>query len=396
MRPSILVVLLFASTAASATRLPLQMDFDRCTLAAENRSELLQGRARLELLVRRSGAVYAAFVHSASGIEQHPRFLHCLANAAVLWELPAVATDYQRPYVLSFVHGGADIDFSPEHYQHGDSFNVPGRTSTFMPDINDPAPLVAADAKLAQDTLEVRDGATDAERGTALLAVGDPARAIPVFRAALGRDANDALALRGLAHALAATGGDLKEARALANQLVELAPQEVSGHEALLHVCLAAKDDACAVAQFRAAKAAPDLAIRSRALALLQEDTRAAAARLAGASRAAAADPCADQPDEASGALCAVRRCVDEGTVAFARELSAQNHVTLVPGDWSAQRVGEGRYLVKRAIAGGGERHDALWIVTIASELTMKPASGEARQITLRHSRCAPRTLGSR
>ena len=395
MKKTVLILSLCAATSASATRLPLQGDVERCTLGAEDRGEILQGRVRLELLLRKSGEVYGAFTHSSRGIEDR-RFMHCLAVGALNWELPAVAVDYQRPYPINFVYGGADIDLSGLPYFHGDSFSVRGRTSVFLPDPNDPEPVAQPDLSLAQATLEISDKATDAERGTAFFAVREYAKAVSGFRVALERDPSDPVALRGLARSLAGQGKDLKEARAAAERLVSIAPRSISGHEALLDVCLAAHDDDCAVAQFRAARNAEDMQPRSRILAELQDGVRASAQRIATASGAPSADPCGQVGGQDAQALCVVKRCLDDATSEYARELSDQNHVALTAGSWKTSRVADNRYVFRRAIEGDGQRHDATWLVTVADDLRMKPASSEARQITLRHSRCAPRTLGSR
>lgn len=395
MKKAVFILSLCTAASVSATRLPMQGDIERCTLGSEDRGEILQGKVRLELLVRKSGVVYGAFTHSARGVDDR-RFMHCLAVGALNWELPAVAVDYQRPYAINFVYGGADLDLSGPAYFHGDSFSVRGRTSVFLPDPNQPEPVSPADVSLAQNTLEISDKASDAERGIAFFAVGEYGKAAATLRDALERDPADVIALRGLARTLAAQGKDLKEARAAAEKLIAIAPGGISGHEALLDVCLAAHDDDCAVAQFRAARNAEDMQPRSRILAELQDGARASAQRIATASGAPSNDPCGQVSGEGAQALCVVKRCLDDGTAEYARELSEQNHVALTAGDWKTSQVADNRYVVRRAIEGGGQRHDATWLVTVADDLRMKPASSEARQITLRHSRCAPRTLGSR
>jgi len=66
----LLAILLLWSGAALADRPPLQSDFDRCTNASQSagRDTNLQGRVRLEMLVRATGRPYAAFVWSENGI----------------------------------------------------------------------------------------------------------------------------------------------------------------------------------------------------------------------------------------------------------------------------------------------------------------------------------------
>lgn len=395
---TLLAMLLCATAASAGTRLPLQMDFDRCTLAAENVGQsAIQGRVRLELLVRKTGEVYGAFVHSVEGVES-ARLQRCLTNTAVLWKLPEVAIDYRRPYVVSFVSASATVDFNDDNYFHGDGFSVAGRTSAFLPDMNDPAPAAPVNAKLAQATLDVSETASEAEHGIAELAVQRPEEAVRSFRHALEKNASDAVALRGLVQALVQSHGDLAEARKLAERLVALDSQSVGGHEAMLRACLAGGDDECAFAQWRAARGAPDVGPRSRELAELQESAKAAAARLASATggKAAAQDPCAAELGIEAQALCVVKQCLDAGTIEYAQELSQQNHLQLAAGEWKATKVAEGKLVVRRPIEGNGEHHDALWLVKVSDQLTMQPASAEARQIMLRHSRCAARTLGSR
>src|SRR5437763_428317 len=110
-------------------RLPLQSDFDRCVLRiSDSGNEDIQGRLRLELLVRANGEVYAAYVHSEKGVEDR-RLERCLVSTALLWKLPPVSLDYSRPYVLSFVPGGTAFDFSDPVYWSGQHYAGQGRAS---------------------------------------------------------------------------------------------------------------------------------------------------------------------------------------------------------------------------------------------------------------------------
>src|SRR4051812_49942155 len=65
--PALAAVLL--AFPALAERLPLQNDFDRCAIAMVNSGAAgdLQGQLRMELMIRRDGKVYAAFVSSEKG-----------------------------------------------------------------------------------------------------------------------------------------------------------------------------------------------------------------------------------------------------------------------------------------------------------------------------------------
>ena len=397
--PALLCSLDASPSTAASPRLPLQMDFDRCTLAIEDQGRaFLQGRLRMELLVRRTGEVYGSFIHSDTGVDDK-RLERCLVNTALLWRLPEVAVDYQRPYVVTFAAGTSVYDFSDASYGRGDGPSIAGRTSAFMPDVNQPAPAAPVDATLAQATLELSETASEAERGIAELAVQRPERALPALRTALERNSTDPVALRGLAQALVDSQGDLAEARKAAAQLVSQEPGSVAGHEAMLRVCLASGDDECAFAQWKAARAAADLPTRSRSLSELQEQAQAAATRLAALAQVVLHDACGDLAGEDAQALCVLKRCLDQGTVDYARELSEQNHSVLTTADWTSVRVGAGQLVVTRPIAsadGSGARHDALWLVKIKDQLTFQPASSEAVQITLRHNRCGSRILGSR
>jgi tetratricopeptide (TPR) repeat protein len=121
----------------------------------------------------------------------------------------------------------------------------------------------------------------------ALVAVGRAAEAVEFLRTAIGQQPGDSIALLGLTRALTETGGDLDEARAIARRLRETVPDSEVGHEAMLRVCLAARDSECSVREWKAAVHAADAAARSRILFELQAPTQRAALRL----QARRADP---------------------------------------------------------------------------------------------------------
>ena len=107
----LLVAVMLSSGAALAERPPLQSDFDRCTYAIQSngRDASLQGRVRLELLIRPEGRPYAAFVRSETGITDR-QLERCLTSLPMLWDDFAKSTlDYVWPYQLSFVPGGERI-----------------------------------------------------------------------------------------------------------------------------------------------------------------------------------------------------------------------------------------------------------------------------------------------
>ena len=365
----------------------MQTDFDRCVLHIQDvGNENIQGRLRLQLLVRASGDVFAAYVHGEKGVEDR-RLERCLTTTALKWKLPPVALDYSRPYVLSFVPGGTHYDFSDPVYWSGGHYAVQGRASVFMPDIDDPPPPAELEVQVAQATLEVSELATDAEYGIAQLEVRHYGEAIRALRAALEKDRDDPLALRGLAVALAESGTDLREARHLAERLVEEQPDSEASHEALLRVCIVAGDDHCAFAEWQAAREAKDMAPRSRHLAELQPLLEKAAARLRAWARSE--DACAAGASDRDRALCVVRRCLDGGTSAFADELSGEKRSSFEPRDWRADKAREGRLVVTRPIGDGREERAPRWLVKIDEQtVTMTPTNEDARHITLRHSAC--------
>jgi len=409
----LLAVLVLCSGAALAERPPLQSDFDRCTNAVQSngRDASLQGRVRLQLLIRPEGRPYAAFVWSETGITDR-QLERCLTSLPMLWDDFVKSTlDYVWPYQLSFVPGG-------ERIAGGQGFGSTTEQSTpsaMMPDRNSPPGWEPLNVAAAQATLDIIENATSAERGSAELAVHRYPAAIAAFREALGKNAGDKMALRGLAQALAEGGGDLKEASATATRLLELDPNGEQGHEAMLRVCLAVKDDGCVFTHFNLANKAKDLSLRwlilrdelkpmaEQAAARLRERGKAQANAAKGAEAPGAAaqkdvpqDPCAAEKGEEQQALCVVKRCLDEGTVLYARDLSEQNHVDYQLGDWRAKTVTAGKLLVTRPISPkdrekGGASHDAMWLVSLGDQLVMHPSNLEAKQISLRHNRCTAR-----
>lgn len=398
------LVAVVLATAARAERLPMQSDVDKCALhATELGARALQGTLRMQLLVRKDGKVYAAFAHSAKGADDRG-LARCLANNALLWQYEGVGVDYSAPFPLSFVMGGAETS--------GESSTLgmhSGQTApqAYLPERNPKVEARELDEKLAQETLDVLEDVSPAEHGQAFLAVHKYPEAIGLFRAALAKDANDALALRGLAQALAESAGDLKEARAAAERLAASVPGSVVGEEALLRVCSASGDDLCVVRAWQLATKATDLAPRSRTVSDLQplakrsadrlNAARQAGAKPADAPAAAAApppDPCALEQGDDRQALCVVKRCFHEGSTLYAKELSVQG-VEYTPGDWRLKPVGPGRLLVTRPIGGKAKdgsaapAHDAMWLVKLGDQFAITASTSDARQITHAHNACA-------
>ena len=413
------VVVAIASVAllprpARAERPPLQSELDTCAQrAAEQGDRAMLGLIRFDLLRRADGQVYAAYVHGEEGVDDR-QLEGCIVQQMLLWRFGDAQTiDYTMAYPLRF-QPSSDNTAAGTH-------NGQTQPGVMMPEWHfTPAPM-KLNVKAAQATLQLSDDTTTPERGIAELSVHDYAKAIPLLRDALEKRPDDPIALRGLAIALAESGGDLAEARALAERLIGLAPRSEGGHEALLRVCLAAKDDLCAFKQWKAANSADDLSPRAYLLRDLEAPTREAAGRLAAAAKQQAAngmsaqsgaksagpgggpaatqvvDPCAKEQGDEAQALCVVKRCLDQGSAVYAAELSKQNSVDYAVGDWRAKQAGANRMLVVRPIQpktpGAGPAHDALWLVKLGESFVILPSNTEARQITLTHNACAARRL---
>jgi hypothetical protein len=393
----------------------MQSDMDKCAKRAASfgADAALQGKVRLQLLVRKTGQVYAAYIHSTIGLDN--KVLNsCFVNAALLWLYQPVAVDNTAPFPLSVVSSGAETGGATNAAAIQSGSVAP---TIFMPSAQPVVEPADLDEKLAQGTLEIRDDCSPAEQGQALLAVHKYPEAIAQLRLALASNPVDTIALRGLSQALVESRGDLAEARSAAEKLETAAPGSVVGPEAMLRVCAAQKDDLCVLEQWKK-KGQPDLGPRSRIIADLQPLAQAAADRLAAAARAraagqapatpaaapaaasaapapaaaAAADPCATEQGDEKQALCVVKRCLEEGSVVYAKELSQQNGVDYVAGEWRTKSVAPGKLLVTRPIgpkAGDAARHDAIWLVKLGDQFSIAPSTGEARQITLSHNACA-------
>lgn len=403
-----LVSILLAGLAARAERPPMQADFDRCATAVAGfgNNASLQGAVWMELMIRPDGKVYAAYITNEKGIENR-QLERCMTSQALIWLLPPVPIHYKRVYApVSFVPGGDSVA-TPSEGSHGGAT----RASVFMPNINEPPPPEPLDERVAQQTLDISEIATASERGLAELAVRKYADAIKTFRGALAQNPDDREGLLGLSQALAESGGDLKEARTLAERLVALAPDSEEGHEAMIRVCLAAHDNACVVSQWKPAISAKDVSPRSRILHdELETPVRQAAADLrahtntappgapagqaTGGAQAQQVDPCAQEQGDDKMALCVVKRCLDAGSAEYAKELSKQNNIEYVAGDWRAKAVGTGKMLVTREITAKStppQQHNAIWLVKLGDQLVMQPTNSEARQITLTHNACTSR-----
>jgi hypothetical protein len=287
-RPARWGVLAFALSAAVgcarervhlAVRPPLQSDVDLCALRAlELGDRSPMGRVRLHLLVRDDGSVFAAYVHNTGGIDDRS-LQRCLTDRATTWVLAPAPVEYERAYELSFVPGGSELGDWLQ-YWNGEGAMGQGRGIVILPDTTTSSPPLPIEQPAARDTLTVADFATVAEHGTALISVGRAAEALPLLRAAVQDRPDDPVALLGLTRALTETRGDLAEARHTALHLLEIAPDSEVSHEALLRVCLAARDSECSIREWKAAVRAAGAGARSRILFELQAPTQQAALRL--------------------------------------------------------------------------------------------------------------------
>src|SRR5207237_6447495 len=105
-------------------------------------------------------------------------------------------------------------------YWNGEGGTGQGRGIVILPDTKTSSPPLPIEQPVARDTLVVADSATTAEHGTALVAVGRAAEAVPLLRSAVQDRPGDPVALLGLTRALTETGGDLAEARKTALRLL--------------------------------------------------------------------------------------------------------------------------------------------------------------------------------
>ncbi len=397
--------------AARAERLPMQSDVDRCALRAVDLGNFsLAGTVRLELLVRKSGQVYAAFAHSGKG-SIDAKFDYCLASEALLWQYPGTPVDTTAPFPISVAPGGDALADTGSRATVGQqTTSAPPRV--FLPAAHPEIPVAELEVARAQASLNVLSDATAAEQGLAALAVHNYAAATERLRAALAKDPSDALALRGLAQALVESHGDLEAAREAALKLAAVQPGSVVGPEAILRVCAARGDDACVFEAWKAARAAQDVAPRSRILqSELQPLVEKSAARLrasagdkhagdgddAHGAEAAPVDPCATAIDAQAQALCVVKRCFDEGSLAYARELS-KGGAEFEAGEWRSAASGKDRLIVTRPIssktdAGAASvHHDAMFLVKLGEQFSIQPSSADARKIVLEHNACAAKS----
>src|SRR5215470_12185823 len=256
-----LAVLPLACGAASKEQRPTVLhempapEIARCTPGAPPP----KGSFEVDQLVTEQGDVPAAWVRSQK-VQEVGQLFRCATCLATDAKYPAQKADSVRTSRISC-----------------------DGTTCQRADLSEPrSPL---DEKLAQSTLHVAGWATAAERGWGQLLVRDWSGSLKQLGQALKERPGDVRALRGVAIALVESGGDLARARDAAQKAVQLRPDSGAAHEALVRVCLAQKDDRCAVSEMEAARKAPDAEVLAAALAQLDEPVKAAADRVAAVDR---------------------------------------------------------------------------------------------------------------
>jgi len=375
-------------------------DLDFCGKQAKG---LIPGLAREDapatvsvyLYVDADGAVPAAFIHDQKDAKA-PTLWGCITDYAVSSKFEGEKVDYLRPTAIRFA---------------GLSVNKLTQTEY---------PLQPLDEKLAQDTLQFAGWATSTDKGYGYYYVHKFPESIAAFREALKLKADDERALRGLASALVDSNGDLKEARALADQAVAAAPNSEAPFEALSRVCLATKDDECAYDNFEKATKAPDEKPRSVELAQLQvalkevaerlkageEQKTKAAAEKAAAEAAKNADQtgCGKFPEGDDRTICYVKYCFADGAQRYALDLKPITGQDYTASGWTAGKTKSGAASVTVGIRTGGSAgkskrgkksagdaasaHDAVWEVTVGDSVGMKPLTIDANNISAKYSAC--------
>jgi len=410
-RNPLLAALVATIACAGAGARPTSMrefpitDIERCYQTARGLgNQNLKGELDLWQVVDEQGDVPATFVHDAKGLDFAP-FMSCLTDLATGSKYESQKVDYLRPNPITCDVGGE------------------GGRARCQKQVIQEATRAPFDEKTAQATLTFAGWATATDKGWGSTYARKYADAIAAFEGALKAKPDDVRALRGLAVALADSGGDLKRAREAAQKAVQLKPDSAATQDALVHVCLAQKDDQCTFDAFEAARKAPDQQARSFELALLQDRVKAAAERLNTQSseeeekrrqqaEAAAqkADPTGCRKLEAGSdaqLLCLIKRCFDRGAHEYAKnELKPLTGQDYSAGEWKvANHKGDtadvtvqirtpssARKAAKKGKAGPGDEgpsaHDATWKVTVGENITMVPQTLDAANIAKRYDAC--------
>jgi tetratricopeptide (TPR) repeat protein len=406
LRPAASTLLLTLAACAGAASRPTSLralpatDVTTCFVKAKQYGAgQLEGTLSLYAYIAEDGAVPAAWIHDAQGLN-FPSFRNCLTTQATNSKFEAEKEDYLR---------GFTVICPPE------SVKCNREAIATVPK----APL---DPKVSRDSLAFASWASDVDKGWGYYYTGQYPQAIAAFEQALKANPGDTRAMRGLAQAMAESGGDLKAAREIAEKAVA-AQKNAATLESLVRVCLKQNDDECAVKNFIEATKSPDKVTRSFDLAGLNEAVRAAHDRLAkseetkaseskaGAEAAAAkADPEGCYKREGTErAVCYAKHCFGAGAVAYgAGELKKVTGQTYMTGDWSATGDDTKGYLVTIPLrpssgklpAGKGSKgrtarlssdtsQDATWKVSLGDNVNMQATTPSASFISKDHNACA-------
>jgi len=384
-----------------------QSDVARCYQAASAVGiPNLQGTFEIDQYVDDKGDVPAAWLHHDVGVNGGT-FFQCILGMAVASKYPSLNVDYVLPSTITCV--GVGVSEGKE------------RTSGCTKTAGAPEKRPPQDEKLARQTLKFADWATPTDRGWGYYYVGDYPQAVASFEAATKADPKDERAWRGLAQALADSGGDANRAKEAAKKAIELKPESEATHEAMIHACLATKDDKCAFDEFDAAKSKPDLDARRRELASIQEKVKEAAERLqSGAEQneakeksaheqaAAKADPAGCSKLESGSdaqLLCLIKHCFEKGAREYAKELKPLTGQDYSTGEWKVGTHSGSKAKVTVPIRAGGaakapkgkkgappeegaQPHDATWDVTVGENINMQAANQDAANIAKTHDSC--------
>ena len=349
-------------------------DLGTCYRTAKLYNLELKGTAQFYMYVDVDGAVPAAWFHDKQTLDSSTYML-CATDYAVSAKFEGEKVDYLR---------GNKIECSYGDY----AVKINGQPSPFC--AKSPPDLSAKfDAELAKATLTFAGWATDADKGWGYYYTQQYPEAIAAFHKALGLNADNTKALRGLAQALAESGGDLKEARASADKAVGI-QKSAATLEAVVRVCLKTNDDECVVKNFIDASKSPDTQARSYDLSALNEPAKAANGRLeageakkaeeakkAAEEKLAKEDPCFKEQG-AAYAACSVKRCFGEGAKAYALDLKKATGVDYAAGEVSIAEGTAGATLVTIQLrppapkaapkgkkgAAAPNNKDAVWTVT--------------------------------
>lgn len=386
--PTLLLVLAACAGAAprpTGTRELPVADLNNCfSKAKQYGAGQLQGTLGLYTYVAEDGAVPAAWIHDAQGLN-YPSFRACLTLMATNSKFAAEKEDYLR----------------------GFSVTCPPDSVRCSRDAITAVPKEGIDEQLAKGSLFFADWATSTDKGWGYYYTRQYPQAIAAFDQSLKANAGDVRALRGFAQATAESGGDLKAAREAAEKAVA-AQKNAATLESLVRVCLKQKDDECAVKNFVEATKSSDKGTRSFDLVGLNDEVRSANDRLvqteeSKASQSKQAAEAAAQKADPEGcfklegtarAVCYTKHCFAAGAAAYgASELKKVTGQTYKAGRWSAAGDDSKGYLVtvqlRPAKGSSDSSQDATWKVNVGDNINMQATTPSASFISKDHNACA-------